>query len=354
MSKVAREIRAEGAGTRNLWTQHEKLLLAECYIQISEDPNWALLSREVRKFNFVVNETKALSGKNDEDWLTMVEIVYKSVTGTEFEHKSACDVSVNSKPSVTELYAVNDEAFMVDKKYVNVTDLNLVSYEKVSISDRDDLEKKIDEVQVLDNVVCVDRNKNVYGSEAKTSAAVAFVVIKELYFNIIFDCWILNDVAFIVDKKYVNITDMIFSSDEKVSISDRDDLEKKFLIDFKDVYGSEAKTSAADYVVIKEDSYTSDETVQSKVTITEVLAVKDDAFMVDKKYVNASALNLSSDENVIISDRDVLEKEVDDVLDLENVVSDGNKCLVMFESGKIAFNGSHAKSVDETKSSYST
>ncbi|GKB10866.1 hypothetical protein Tco_0844789 [Tanacetum coccineum] len=117
MSKVAREIRAEGAGTRNLWTQHEKLLLAECYIQISEDPNvsseknetlwykvidqyneqakiikflvciknlltekWALLSREVRKFNFVVNETKALSGKNDEDWLTMVEIVYKSVT----------------------------------------------------------------------------------------------------------------------------------------------------------------------------------------------------------------------------------------------------------------------------------
>nr|GEY78471.1 hypothetical protein [Tanacetum cinerariifolium] len=53
------------------------------------------------------------------------------------------------------------------------------------------------------------------------------------------------------------------------------------------------------------DSYTSDETV----TVTKVLAVKDDAFMVDKKYVNASALNLSSDENVIISDRDVLEKE---------------------------------------------
>ncbi|GKA56935.1 hypothetical protein Tco_0756007 [Tanacetum coccineum] len=336
------------------------------------------------------------------------------------------DVSVNSKPSVTQLYAVNDEAFMVDKKYVNVTDLNLVSYEKVSISDRDDLEKKIDEVQVLDNVVCVDRNKNVYGSEAKTSAAVAFVVIKELYFNFIFDCWILNDDAFIVDKKYVNITDLNFSSDEKVSMSDRDDLEKKIhdvqVLDnvvcvdrTKDVYGSEAKTSAADYVVIKKfgsenvdvntndvvadedvdlavknisipmasnksfvsspmvddcDSYTSDETVQSKVTATEVLAVKDDAFMVDKKYVNASALNLPSDENVIISDRDVLEKEiadhikqstrikslniwkwdaivdVDDVPDVENVVSDGNKCLVMLESGKIAFNGSHAKSVD--------
>ncbi|GKE61173.1 hypothetical protein Tco_1511540 [Tanacetum coccineum] len=90
------------------------------------------------------------------------------------------DGSVNSKPSVTKLNVVNDEAFMVDKKYVNVTDLNLVSDEKVSISDRDDLEKKFDDVQVLDNVVCVDRNKDVYRSEAKTSAAVDFVVIKEV------------------------------------------------------------------------------------------------------------------------------------------------------------------------------
>ncbi|GJW94042.1 hypothetical protein Tco_0173714 [Tanacetum coccineum] len=94
------------------------------------------------------------------------------------------------------------------------------------------------------------------------------------------------------------------------------------------------------------DSYTSDETVQSKVTVIEVLAVKDDAFMVYKKYVNATALNLSSDENVVNSDRGVLEKEVDDVPDVENVVSDGNKPLVMLKSGKIAFNGSHAKSVD--------
>ncbi|GKE57630.1 hypothetical protein Tco_1496815 [Tanacetum coccineum] len=37
---------------------------------------------------------------------------------------------------------------------------------------------------------------------------------------------------------------------------------------------------------------------------------------------------------------------VDDVPDVENVVSDGNKPLVMLKSGKIAFNGSHAKSVD--------
>ncbi|GJT11623.1 hypothetical protein Tco_0858665 [Tanacetum coccineum] len=82
------------------------------------------------------------------------------------------DGSVNSKPTVTKIYAVKDDAFMVDKKYVNVTDLNFASDEKVSISDRDDLKKKINDVQVLDNVVCVDRNKDVYGSEAKTSAAV--------------------------------------------------------------------------------------------------------------------------------------------------------------------------------------
>ncbi|GJS93988.1 hypothetical protein Tco_0800956 [Tanacetum coccineum] len=72
------------------------------------------------------------------------------------------DGSVNLKPSVTELNAVNDEAFIVDKKYVNFTDLNLVSDEKVSISDKDDLEKK-----------------DVYGSGAKTSDAVD-VVIKEV------------------------------------------------------------------------------------------------------------------------------------------------------------------------------
>ncbi|GKC17889.1 hypothetical protein Tco_1014671 [Tanacetum coccineum] len=72
------------------------------------------------------------------------------------------DGSVNLKPSVTELNAINDEAFIVDKKYVNFTDLNLVSDEKVSISDKDDLEKK-----------------DVYGSGAKTSDAVD-VVIKEV------------------------------------------------------------------------------------------------------------------------------------------------------------------------------
>ncbi|GKC57417.1 hypothetical protein Tco_1085015 [Tanacetum coccineum] len=200
------------------------------------------------------------------------------------------DVSVNSKPSVTELYAVNDEAFMVDKKYVNVTDLNLVSDEKVSISDRDDLEKKIDDVQVLDNVVCVDRNKDVYGSEAKTSAVVASVVIKEVGSDNVDvntdevvadeDVDLAGNNVFVADKKSCsdakrdesgdadmnNCTDIpkfAADADNNVSISDRDDLEKKIhdvqVLDnvvcvdrTKDVYGIEAKTSAADYVVIKE------------------------------------------------------------------------------------------------------
>ncbi|GJZ82993.1 hypothetical protein Tco_0648166 [Tanacetum coccineum] len=48
-----------------------------------------LLNREAGRFNLLVNETKALSGENDEDWLTRVKIVYKCVTGTKFKHKSA-------------------------------------------------------------------------------------------------------------------------------------------------------------------------------------------------------------------------------------------------------------------------
>ncbi|GJT26018.1 glutathione S-transferase T3-like protein [Tanacetum coccineum] len=35
---------------------------------------WTPLNREVGMFNSLVKETKALSGENDEDWLTRVEI----------------------------------------------------------------------------------------------------------------------------------------------------------------------------------------------------------------------------------------------------------------------------------------
>ncbi|GKA99334.1 hypothetical protein Tco_0827271 [Tanacetum coccineum] len=126
---------------------------------------------------------------------------------------------VNLKPSVTtELNAVNDEAFMVDKKYVNVTDLNLVSDEKVSISDRDDLKKKIDDVQVLDNVVCVDRNKDVYGSEAKTSTAVDSVVIKEVGSdNVDVDT---NEV--VADEDVAVARNNVFIADKKSFLGDED------------------------------------------------------------------------------------------------------------------------------------
>ncbi|GJT95775.1 hypothetical protein Tco_1091293 [Tanacetum coccineum] len=127
MSRVACETRAERAETRNLWTQDEELLLTECYIQVSEDSNigseqkndtfcykvlvqyneqakiskfpsrnknmsmekWNPMNREVGRFNSLVNETKTLNGENNEDLMTRIEILYKSVTGIDFKHKRA-------------------------------------------------------------------------------------------------------------------------------------------------------------------------------------------------------------------------------------------------------------------------
>ncbi|GJR09777.1 hypothetical protein Tco_0792429 [Tanacetum coccineum] len=112
---------------RNLWTQNEELLLAKSFIQISEDPKtgcdqqkdtfwykildvynteakrrgfiertknmltgkWTPMNASIQKFNQLVAETLALSGENDEDWITRVEILYKTHVGTEFKHKSA-------------------------------------------------------------------------------------------------------------------------------------------------------------------------------------------------------------------------------------------------------------------------
>ncbi|GKA31016.1 hypothetical protein Tco_0717321 [Tanacetum coccineum] len=226
------------------------------------------------------------------------------------------DVSVNSKPSVTQLYAVNDEAFMVDKKYVNDVfrseaktsaaiasvvikevgsdnvDLNtdeVVADEDVDLAGNNVFvaDKKsvlVDEdVDFCEKNYVVSEQKMFIGDEDVEFAQNNYVVLNcsdakrdksgdadmnnytdiqkfaadanrnGFYFKFIFDCWILIDDAFMVDKKYVNITDLNLSSDEKVSISDRDDLKKKFLIEFKDVYGSEAKTYVVvDSVVIKE------------------------------------------------------------------------------------------------------
>ncbi|GKC01098.1 hypothetical protein Tco_0987234, partial [Tanacetum coccineum] len=162
------------------------------------------------------------------------------------------DRSVNSKPSVTELYAVNDEAFMVDKKYVNVTDLNVASVEKGLVSDRVDLEKKTDDVQVLDNVVCVEHTK-------------------------------INDVT---------ILDNVVCADPN-----------KFLIEFKDVYRSEAKTSAA-----------VDSDVKNKFNVYD----EDDDVVADENVDIADNFVFVSDKKSIMSDEEV------DYCEKNYVCSDAN------------------------------
>nr|GEU88229.1 hypothetical protein [Tanacetum cinerariifolium] len=50
---------------------------------------WTPMNASIQKFNQLVAKTLALSGENDEDWITRVEILYKTHVGTEFKHKSA-------------------------------------------------------------------------------------------------------------------------------------------------------------------------------------------------------------------------------------------------------------------------
>ncbi|GKE97627.1 hypothetical protein Tco_0020978, partial [Tanacetum coccineum] len=50
---------------------------------------WTLIYREVARFNSMVDETKAMSGENDDDSMTRVEILYKTYTNVDFKHKSA-------------------------------------------------------------------------------------------------------------------------------------------------------------------------------------------------------------------------------------------------------------------------
>ncbi|GJW70118.1 hypothetical protein Tco_0127035 [Tanacetum coccineum] len=112
---------------RIVWSQDEELILVKSFIQISEDPKtgcdqqkdsfwykildvynaeakkrgfiertknmltgkWTPMNASVQKFNQLVSETLAHSGENDHDWITRVEILYKTHTGCDFKHKSA-------------------------------------------------------------------------------------------------------------------------------------------------------------------------------------------------------------------------------------------------------------------------
>ncbi|GKB94737.1 hypothetical protein Tco_0980874 [Tanacetum coccineum] len=50
---------------------------------------WTPMNREVGRFSLLVLEMKVMSGENDDDWMTRIEILYKTVTCTVFKHKSA-------------------------------------------------------------------------------------------------------------------------------------------------------------------------------------------------------------------------------------------------------------------------
>ncbi|GKC06440.1 hypothetical protein Tco_0998050 [Tanacetum coccineum] len=50
---------------------------------------WTPINRDVRKFSQLVEETLVQSGKNDEEWMTRVEILFRTHTHGDFKHKSA-------------------------------------------------------------------------------------------------------------------------------------------------------------------------------------------------------------------------------------------------------------------------
>ncbi|GKB49780.1 hypothetical protein Tco_0900533 [Tanacetum coccineum] len=50
---------------------------------------WTLMNREVGKFSSLVNETKAMSGENDDNLMARIEILYRAHEKTDFKHKSA-------------------------------------------------------------------------------------------------------------------------------------------------------------------------------------------------------------------------------------------------------------------------
>ncbi|GKA20883.1 putative reverse transcriptase domain-containing protein [Tanacetum coccineum] len=50
---------------------------------------WTPTNRDVQKFNSLVKEMLVMSREIDEDWLTRVQILFKTHTGSKFKHKSA-------------------------------------------------------------------------------------------------------------------------------------------------------------------------------------------------------------------------------------------------------------------------
>ncbi|GJU88280.1 hypothetical protein Tco_1300703 [Tanacetum coccineum] len=114
---------------RSLWTDGEELLLAETYIQVSEDPKegadqqrdtfwykvmdvynkepkisvtqigcvsknmitgkWTPMNRDVEKFNTIVCETALMSGENDKDFMERCHMLFKRTWKNDFKHSAA-------------------------------------------------------------------------------------------------------------------------------------------------------------------------------------------------------------------------------------------------------------------------
>ncbi|GJV72120.1 hypothetical protein Tco_1492115 [Tanacetum coccineum] len=88
---------------RNAWTQDEELLLAECFIQVSEDPKtgcdqkrdtfWYKIQNvyntEAKKKGFTERTKNMLTVENDDDHMSRVHTLYDATVGGEFKHRSA-------------------------------------------------------------------------------------------------------------------------------------------------------------------------------------------------------------------------------------------------------------------------
>ncbi|GJV92570.1 hypothetical protein Tco_1540383 [Tanacetum coccineum] len=100
---------------RNAWTQDEELLLAECFIQVSEDPNAGVIKSKILfwyKIQNVYNrsEEKAsarqprfISGVNDNDWDVEGVLLRSRLMGTDEEPEHFGDDELPRPPGLQRL-----------------------------------------------------------------------------------------------------------------------------------------------------------------------------------------------------------------------------------------------------------
>ncbi|GJX39243.1 hypothetical protein Tco_0252546 [Tanacetum coccineum] len=79
--KKTREREKKPEITHTSWSQVEELVLAE---EKRKPKKWTIINREVRKYNTIVNQTVRLSGEDDEDLKTRVELLYHDKEGKSF------------------------------------------------------------------------------------------------------------------------------------------------------------------------------------------------------------------------------------------------------------------------------